>query len=116
MRQKYLIILQQFLAIVVILSTLLSCSPNSEDTILGKWSEIGGTEKIELFKDGTITIINKDSNMSGKFTFIDKGRIEIELKGLAAFIGPIVVTVSISSSEMTWSMPDGTIFKYRKEK
>jgi hypothetical protein len=105
-----------FLAFAFILSLLVSCSSKPEDAIVGKWSEIGGTEKIELFKDGTITVVNKDIIMGGKYTFVDKDRIRIELSGLGALLGPFVVTVSISGDELTLTMPDGKVTKYRREK
>lgn len=106
------------LVITLILSLLASCSSKPEDTIVGKWSEIGGTEKMELFKDGTITIMvaDKGMNLGGKYTFVEKDRIKVEMGGLGALIGPFVATVSISGDELTWTMPDGEFSKYRKEK
>lgn len=53
------------LAITFILPLLVSCSSWPEDAIVGKWSEIGGTEKMEFFKDGTFTVTDKGMNMGG---------------------------------------------------
>jgi len=108
--------LVDFLAVAFILASLVSCSSKPEEAIIGKWSEIGATEKMEFFKDGTITINDKGINMVGKYTFVDKDRIRVEFGGLAAKIGPIVVTVSISGDELTWTMPDGKSSKHRREK
>lgn len=108
--------LVRFLAFAFILSSLVSCSSKQEDAIVGKWSEISGTEKMELFKDGTITVADKGMNMGGKYTFVDKDRIRVELGGLGALAGPFVATVSISGDELTWTMPEGKVSKYRREK
>ena len=114
--QAHLTQLLRLLAIAVILSSLVSCSSKPEDAIVGKWSEIDGTEKMELFKDGTITMADKGRNMGGKYTFVDKDRIKLELGGLGALAGPFVATVAIAGDESTWTMPDGEVSKYRREK
>jgi hypothetical protein len=80
-----------FLAFAFILSSLVSCSSKPEDAIVGKWSEIGGTEKIELFKDGTITVVDKNLIAGGKYTFVDKDRIRVELSRLGALGGAVRV-------------------------
>jgi hypothetical protein len=108
--------LLSFFAIACMLSFLVSCSSKPENAIIGKWSVIDGTEKMEFFKDGTITVADKGMNMGGKYTFVEKDRIKVELGGLGALAGPFVATVSISGDELTWTMPDGKLSKYRREK
>lgn len=105
-----------FLAFAFIISSLVLCSSKAEHAIVGKWSEVGRTEKMELFKDGTITIADYGMTMGGKYTFVDKDRIRVELGGLGALLGPVVVTISISGDEMTWTMPGGDVWKYRRER
>lgn len=105
-----------YLAFAFILSSLVSCSSKPEDAIVGKWKEIGGTEKMELFKDGTITVSGESMSFGGEYTFVDKDRIKVEFGGLGALAGPMVATVSISGNEMTWTMTDGDKSKYRKVK
>ncbi|MBP7274822.1 MAG: hypothetical protein KBA51_01305 [Kiritimatiellae bacterium] len=107
--------LVSFLAVAVILCTSVSCSSKQEDAIAGKWSKIGDTEKMEFFKDGTITIATKSENLVGKYSFIDKDRIRVELGGVRALGGPFVASVSFSGDELTWTMPDGTAYIYTRE-
>jgi hypothetical protein len=100
----------------LMLSYFVSCSSNTETAIVGKWRVIGGTETMECFKDGTLTVSNSDKgmNLGGTFKFVDKDRIKVELGGLAALAGPFVATVSISGDELTWTMPNGQVSKYRR--
>ena len=104
------------IAFTFILTLLVSCSSKPEDAIIGKWSEIDGDRTMELFKDGTITVADTPMNMAGKYTFVDRDRIKVELGGLGALAGPYVATVAISGDELTWTMPDGDVSKYRREK
>ncbi|MEW6573252.1 MAG: hypothetical protein AB1374_06425 [Bacillota bacterium] len=103
-----------WLIITFILALLVSCSPNPEKAIIGKWSEIDGTETIEFFKDGTLTVADEGMDMGGSYEFVEKNRIRVELGGLGALAGPFVATVSISGNELTWTMPDGEVSKYRR--
>lgn len=103
-------------AIALILALLVSCSTKLEDAVIGKWSLTTGTERMELFKDGTLMIADKGMNVGGKYTFIDKDRIKVEFGGFAALAGPLIVTVSVAGDEMTWTMPDGKIGKYKRDK
>lgn len=101
----------------VLAATLLfvvtSCSPKPETAIVGNWVGVRGTERMELFNDGTITVADPDiPNVGGKYTFVDKDRVKVELGGLGALLGPFVVTVAISGDELTWTMPNGEVSKY----
>ncbi len=105
-----------FLAAAFILLPLVFCSTNVEDAILGKWSEIGGTEKMEFFEDGTITVADGRMYMGGHYTLVDQDRIRVDFDGLGELVGPLVVRVSISGDELTWIMPDGEVSRYKKAK
>jgi hypothetical protein len=116
-----------FLAFAFILSSLVSCSSKLEDAIVGKWRRIGGMgpEKMELFKDGTLMQYHRRSIstngeyliVSGKYTFIDKDTIRVELGGeVGALAGPFEAIVSISGDEMTWQIIKGGYSRYRREK
>ncbi|MDI6632362.1 MAG: hypothetical protein AB1507_05000 [Bacillota bacterium] len=102
--------------ITFILALLVSCSSNLEKAIIGKWSEIDGTEKIEFFDDGTLTVADEEMNMGGSYKFVEKDRIRVELGGLGALAGPFVAKVSVSGNELTLTMPDGEVGRYRRVK
>lgn len=106
--------LLNWIVVVLTLSLLVSCS--SESAIVGKWSEIGGTETIEFFKDGTVSVVDNGITMGGSYKFVEKDRIKLELSGLGALAGPIVAKVSIKGDELTFTMPDGEVSKYKRAK
>ncbi len=93
------------------LSLLAACSSTTENAIVGKWNGIGRTEKMELLKDGTLI----DGSATGKYAFVDKDRIKVEMGNPRAPM-VFVITVSVSGDELTWTMSDGTVYKYKKEK
>lgn len=106
------------LIILLILSAVMlnGCIQNPEAAIIGKWDEIDGTETIEFFKDGTITVDDKGMSFGGDYKFIDNDRIRIELGGLGALAGPMIVKVSISKDELSLTTSDGDIDKYQRVK
>jgi hypothetical protein len=103
-----------WLIVAFILTLLVSCAPKPEKAIIGKWSEIDGTEIIEFFKDGTLTVADEGMDMGGSYKFVEKNRVRVELGGLGALAGPFVATVSISGNELTWTMPDGEVSRYKR--
>jgi len=56
-----------------------ACIQKKEAAINGKWQEVGGTETVEFFKDGTVTFVESGMTMSGNYKFVDDERIRIEL-------------------------------------
>lgn len=110
----------RFFIFASILSLLISCSSKPEDVVLGKWGTVDGSAKIELFKDGNITIAEKGVStekyllVSGKYSFLDKDKIKIDLDGYQQIGGPTIITVSFSGEEMAWTYPNGEVLKYQR--
>jgi hypothetical protein len=101
---------------VCIVTLLSSCSSKPENKIVGKWKEIGGTETMEFFKDGTVSVVDNKISLKGSYQFIDEKRIKFKLGGLGPLAGPIVEKVSFSGGELVLTMPDGKVSKYSKFK
>lgn len=96
---------------ILILIGLVGCGKSKEETIVGKWKEVGGTQTIEFFKDGTVTVVDEDGPaLPGDYRFIDDNQIRMNL----ALFGPITVKISPSLDEITLTNPFGKIEKYRK--
>lgn len=104
----------QLLFLILSSLLLISCSSNLESQIIGKWKEIDGTETIEFFKDGTVSVVDEDMPMGGDYKFVDDGHLRIELGGLGALVGPMVFTVSISKNELSLTDANGKVSKYRR--
>jgi uncharacterized protein (DUF2147 family) len=105
-----------FLVIVVGLFLLISCSAKPEDACLGKWSTADGSAKLEILKDGSITIAEKGNTtgeyllIGGTYSFPEKNKITIDLDG-----NKTVIEISITGDEMTWTYPNGEVLKYKKD-
>jgi len=99
-----------------ILHEIVLTSSKPENPIVGKWREIGGTETIEFFKDGTVIVFSKGMTMGGSYKFVAKDRIKLELGGLGILAGPIVAKVSINGDELTFITSDGDVSKYKRLK
>lgn len=95
---------------------LSACSSNPGDAIVGKWKEIGKTEIIEFFDEGTVNVTDKGISMAGNYSFIEKNRIKLELGGLGALVGPMVRTVSIDGDVLTFTESNGDEDKYERIK
>jgi uncharacterized protein (DUF2147 family) len=98
---------------VVLLS---SCSPKLEDEIVGKWQEVGGTETMEIFKDGKVSIEDEGLSLAGEYRIVNGERIELHLSGLGELAGEIVMRGTLSNGELTFTTPDESVHVYRKSK
>jgi hypothetical protein len=102
--------------IAAVVALLSSCSSKPEDAIVGKWKELGGTETMEFFRDGTVSVVDEGMSMAGSYKFVDKDRVKVELGGLGALMGPVVARVSISGEDLSWTMPDGKVSRYKRSR
>lgn len=107
-----------FLIGLIVLSVIFlsGCIQKPEDAVIGKWKEVSGTETIEFFKDGTITIVDKGMSMSGNYKFIDNEHIRMDLGGLGALMGPIISKVSFTNDELVMITEKGKEYKYQRVK
>ena len=102
----------KFAFLVCVVLTAVACSKSIEGAVLGKWKEIDGTETVELFKDGTINVVDGGLTMGGKYTHLEDSKLKLELDGLGALMGPIVVSIEIDGDKLLWTMPDGDATEY----
>jgi len=82
--------------------------------IIGKWREVGGTEIMEFSPDGTVVVADKGARETGRYTFLGRNRIRLELGGLGVLAGPMNGELSASGDELAVRMPDGDVCRYRK--
>jgi hypothetical protein len=75
-----------------------------------------GTETMEFFKDGTVSLVGKEMSLGGTYKFVDTNRMKLEYGDLGAWMGPIITTISISGNELTLTMPDGKVERYKRAK
>lgn len=81
--------------------------------IIGQWQEVGGTEVLEFFKDGTVVVTDKGMSLGGRYQFLDADRIKLELM----FLGTpmvFVATIQIVGDILTLFKSDGTVSQYRR--
>ena len=105
-----------WLGIVWCVILLLSCSLKPENEILGKWKEEGGTEIMEFFKDGTVSVEDEGMSMKGNYKVVDESNIRLELVGDGTRGGPILAKGSFSSGKLNFTRPNGEVFNYSKFK
>lgn len=97
--------------LMVIILFISGCTnlSNPENIIIGKWQEIEGTETIEFYKDGTISIVG-DISVNGDYKFIDDNTMRVDFGSL----GSLVLKTSVSNDELILTEPDGDVTKYKK--
>ena len=95
---------------------LSSCCSGTKSAVVGKWEEIGGTETIEFFKEGTITVVQGKLVVSGNYEFVDDKKIRIEFGGLYGLDGPQVCEISVSKDKLTLTEPNGDVTRYQRGK
>ncbi len=105
---------------VLISSMMVGCGKNEgeksegvekEKAIVGKWKEIDGTQIIEFFKDGTVSISDEgQSQMTGEYKFIAGKQIRMMLP----LFGAVKAELSNSKDEISLVNPFGKAEKYWK--
>ena len=104
------------LVMALLLVGLAGCGKSTEEAILGEWGESGGTEVVKFFEDGTISIEESNEDMVGNYTFVDEDTIRVELGGLGALAGPMVIGVTIDGDSLVLTMPDDRAETYTRKK
>ena len=102
------------LGLALLLVVLAGCGKSTEEAILGEWVESGGTETVRFDEDGTITIAESNEDMDGTYAFVDKDTIRVELGGLGALAGPIVIGVAVDGDSLVLTMPDDRAETYNR--
>ena len=88
---------------------------NPEQAILGKWRTTDGAETAEFTADGLATFENNSAKIAGKYSFIDKGTLKLDL--LALQIGKSVQrNVAVYADELVLTDEHGKAMRYRREK
>lgn len=77
-------------------------NPPMSSFVIGKWEAANGSEVVEYFGDGTITIDLKENDtvVTGRYEFLEANRVRVELGGLYALGGPRVITLTRSGNEL----------------
>ncbi len=100
---------------IISLVGLPGCGKSENASIVGKWKEVGDTQTIEFFKDGTVTIIDEgEPPITGDYKFIDKNHVRMDFKGLGELLGAVVIEFSDSGEEFSVTNPFGEVEKYRR--
>jgi hypothetical protein len=100
---------------ILILVGLAGCGKSTEESIVGKWKQVDGTQTIEFFKDGTVRIIDKgEPAVTGDYRFIDNNRIRMDFKGIGELFGAVIAEYQPKEDEIVLTNPMGKIEKYRR--
>lgn len=100
--------------IVLVAASIVGCAAAPQKVLVGEWAEIGGTEQLEFFADGTLSVVNNGVALTGKYSFPADDRITVELGGLAALAGPQLFTTMIADDELILTDAKGEVTRYSR--
>ena len=84
---------------------------------MGKWQEVGGdNETLEFFKNGKANLVSQGKTLAAKYSFVDDGRLKLELGGVGDAARPVIIHASISGGELTLTDPRGKLSTYQRAK
>lgn len=90
---------------------MMGCSDPKED-ILGKWKSTDA--KMELFKDGTVSIEKKGTPFSGTYTILEENRIKMTIVAMGMEMTR-VASFKLSDTELLLtSEDDGKVTTYNR--
>jgi hypothetical protein len=98
------------------IAVALSCGSKPEDALIGRWLEVDGTEVMEFFADGKVTVEDEGDRMAGTYQIAEEGQISLELSGVGVFAAPILTKGSLDGDVLRFSRPNGNVSRYSKLK
>jgi hypothetical protein len=82
---------------------------------VGRWREIDGKERVELFEDGRVTVAGGEMGFRGKYTVVDQSTIRVTLGGFGELMGAVTGKLSSAGDELTLTTElSSDSDKYRK--
>jgi hypothetical protein len=85
---------------------LMSCS-KPQPAIIGRWHQVDVPKGFVAFhEDGTVEISNGQLEVSGKYSFITKRKLKIEVSDKISSFGTRVYEVVFASDKMSWTGTD----------
>ncbi len=100
-------VLLAFLLIFSGLCFLISCS-SPEKSILGKWRNSNNKETVDFFEDGTANFSGEKGTMVGKYRFVDKEHLLIDI----GMYGTNIFSFTITNKELHLNGEDGKNLVY----
>ncbi len=93
---------------------------SARDKIIGKWQEIGKTEIVEFFLEGTVTITDssKGGSLTGDYRFLNDGddRLRMDIGGFEGKLaGPLICTVAVTNDKLDLTLEsNGEVSRYQR--
>jgi hypothetical protein len=131
--------LQQLISWLALLCIIALLSPYStkagealrqQKAVLGKWQDVGSSETIEFFKDGTVSYVLAGGRLEGTYEIVGMagdveqsdqmvgfGEIRVVFNGgIGPLALPVIGKVSSSGDELVLTMSNGRAGKFKKMK
>jgi hypothetical protein len=86
---------------------------NPKSKIVGKWRAANGNGWSEYFSDGSVTVNDGMASLSGKYTFLEDGRLKIEM-GALGMTSITTWNVAFDGYTVTFTGDDGHKEVYRR--
>ena len=103
--------MKKILLVALTALMMIGCSNPKED-ILGKWKNTDA--KMELFKDGTVSIEKKGIHFSGTYSVLEESRLKITITAMGMVITK-VAKFQLSDTELVLtSEDDGKVTTYNR--
>lgn len=109
MRKSVLVLLLVLLVLVSITACFFAKSP--QEQIIGKWKMMGQQNTIlEFYKDGMIILTDSGFSIRGRYIFLDKEQVQINLEGIWGTVGSLVGSISFHDDALYWATGSSTVF------
>lgn len=102
------------LAVVCFALLLAACGSSIEEEIVGKWEERDGPERIEFDADGGVVLHFEGMELEGRYEFLSRDTVLLDLRGPRVTSDPIEAPVSIEDGILEFTMPDGRVATYSR--
>jgi hypothetical protein len=102
--------------LVVCALALAACTPRPEDTIVGTWEEIDGSEILQFFDSGDVVQEDSGGSMGAHYSFIDDSRMRVDFGGPAVYAPPRTYKVEIDAEADVLTLVDeaGKRIRYQR--
>ena len=99
---------------IALLVSMTACVSSPEDSLVGTWQEVDGTEVLQFFDGGEIIQEDSGGSMGAHYRFVDDIHIRVDVGGPAVYAPPRTYRVQVTADTLALTDEKDVTKSYRR--